>query len=330
MSGLTSKQSLFIALLGVAVLLGVTATLQLDLDDDGLSPVEEYRSGTSPTNADTDGDGLTDGEEKTHGTSPTQADTDNDGLTDAEELELGTDPTQADSDSDRLKDATELDIGTDPLTKDTDDDGLSDGLEYHNNARYPDANPLRTDIYIEVDEMEGTTLPRDETDKIVSQFADAPLENPDGTTGINLHFIYDDTLTAESRSTSLDLAAYYATDFNQKNRGYHYLVVVEDVYRGGNDVLGAASPGAMLVESRPEEDVTGRIAMHEIGHSLGLTKNVFDGIDSSEYYYRTYPSVMNYDSPPTSYGYSTGEASVNDFDDWGYLAKNMFTPPAAD
>lgn len=300
-----------------------------DTDGDGLDDGVEVHSNTDPTKVDTDGDGLTDGVERAYGTNPAQADTDGDGLTDREEQRYATDPTTADTDNDGLNDSKELTVGTNPTIPDTDDDGLTDGAEYHNTTLYPDADPLQKDIYIEVDEMQGQTLPRDEADTIATRFRNAPIDNPDGSTGINVHFRYDDTIPNQDRSTEVDFAALYLQQFNHVSQGYHYLIVVDNAYNNGENVNGAGREGAMMVESFDTPDKTGRIAMHELGHSLGLDKRVFKGIDSYTYSYTDYPSVLNYNSPDTVYTYSTGDSSPNDFNDWEFLTENMYTPPAS-
>ena len=73
-----------------------------DVDNDGLSALEEYQQGTDINNADSDGDGIKDGEELITGvdgfiTNPMIADTDGDGLTDGQEIEVGSDPTDVNS-----------------------------------------------------------------------------------------------------------------------------------------------------------------------------------------------------------------------------------------
>ena len=73
-----------------------------DVDNDGLSALEEYQNGTDINNADSDGDGIKDGEELITGadgfiTNPLIADTDGDGLTDGQEIEAGSDPTDVNS-----------------------------------------------------------------------------------------------------------------------------------------------------------------------------------------------------------------------------------------
>jgi hypothetical protein len=95
----------------------------LDLDNDGLTNLEEFQAGTIPNNPDTDGDGVMDGAEvhRMKGglpapTNPLVADTDGDGLSDGVETDTGT-----------FLDATHT--GTDPLKLDTDGDGAQDGQE---------------------------------------------------------------------------------------------------------------------------------------------------------------------------------------------------------
>jgi len=59
-----------------------------DPDHDGLTNLEDYRSGTNPWNgdSDTDGDGIDNRTEMARGTDPFNADTDHDGIPDGEDL----------------------------------------------------------------------------------------------------------------------------------------------------------------------------------------------------------------------------------------------------
>ena len=69
-----------------------------DLDDDGLSNIDESNNGTDPTNPDTDNDGLTDGMEVNQiDTDPLNPDTDDDGMDDGDEVYVGMEPDNADS-----------------------------------------------------------------------------------------------------------------------------------------------------------------------------------------------------------------------------------------
>lgn len=86
-----------------------------DVDEDGLTSLEEQRAGTDPIETDTDGDGLDDGSELRHGTGPGG----------------GSDPLVADTDDDELTDDSERRLGTDPRDRDTDDDGVIDGHEVY-------------------------------------------------------------------------------------------------------------------------------------------------------------------------------------------------------
>ncbi|WP_428820433.1 leucine-rich repeat domain-containing protein [Microbulbifer sp. MCCC 1A16149] len=71
----------------------------IDLDEDGLSNLEEFEAGTSPRNPDTDGDGMGDAYELANNLDPTvddaAADADEDGASNLEEFEAGTDPWDA-------------------------------------------------------------------------------------------------------------------------------------------------------------------------------------------------------------------------------------------
>ena len=65
----------------------------MDVDEDGLTMLEEYGQETDPLHPDTDWDGLKDGEEvKAYGTDPLNPDTDGDGIKDGDEILIGLDP----------------------------------------------------------------------------------------------------------------------------------------------------------------------------------------------------------------------------------------------
>jgi len=69
-----------------------------DMDNDGLTNLQEFEYGTNPFCIDTDGDGLTDYEEIfIYGTDPLNPDTDGDGLPDGLEIFYGMDPNKPDT-----------------------------------------------------------------------------------------------------------------------------------------------------------------------------------------------------------------------------------------
>lgn len=306
-----------------------SSPLKVDTDGDGLDDREEQIRGTDPTKQDTDGDGLDDAAEALeYLTSPIDPDTDDDGVNDSNEPRDEITPSNGDSDNDGLDDKTELEVGTDPFDPDTDGDGISDGTEVHNpDGLYPDANPLRKDVYVEVDEMENHELPRDEAQKIVESFADAPTPNPDNSQGITLHLIFDDTIEEETNTDPSDLRWIFNTEFNRSDTQYYYMAIVDYVYMEDNHALGGFASGDRIAvqDYSNNENATGSTAMHELGHALGLVPEVHQGIDSDQYSYQRYPSVMNYNAPGGVYEYSTGGNSEYDFDDWEYIADNLDT-----
>jgi hypothetical protein len=89
----------------------------LDLDEDGVSNLNEFINGTNPTHQDTDNDGLSDYVEiYVHQTSPISIDSDEDGLSDSDEILIHlTDPMLVDSDEDDFSDGDEvIKYSTDP------------------------------------------------------------------------------------------------------------------------------------------------------------------------------------------------------------------------
>ncbi|WP_211922594.1 hypothetical protein [Solidesulfovibrio aerotolerans] len=89
---------------------------------------------------------------------------------------------------------------TSPLSRDSDGDGLPDRWELHGytqNGVFVDlpalgANPWRKDLFVWMDYMvtPGSTSlapPQSVINNIVAVFNNAPVANPDGTTGITIH-----------------------------------------------------------------------------------------------------------------------------------------------
>ena len=81
---------------------------------------------------------------------------------------------------------------------DIDGDGIGNILEMRGydgdldgkiDVDYPGmgANPLKKDIFVEMDYMPGLLASEEELDRITESFAQLPLRNPNGTTGINIH-----------------------------------------------------------------------------------------------------------------------------------------------
>jgi hypothetical protein len=99
-------------------------------------------------------------------------DADGDGLGDAEEHRRGTDPTDPDTDGDRLRDGWEV-AGTAP-----------------GGVPLPDSDPTRMDLYVQVVAAEGIEPLSDrERSALRRAWATMPVENPDGSRGISLHYV---------------------------------------------------------------------------------------------------------------------------------------------
>lgn len=86
--------------------------LEFDLDQDGLTVIEELKAGTNSENDDTDFDTVPDGWEVAHALNP-----------------LAFDDAEEDADDDGLKNIEEFSFQTNPKNPDTDADNISDGIE---------------------------------------------------------------------------------------------------------------------------------------------------------------------------------------------------------
>lgn len=290
---------LAVAIVPLALALVVGGANAVDLDDDGRSVVTELQDGTDPFVADTDSDGLDDGRERTLGTDPTDSDSDGDGVDDFLEVtQRPTDPSLADTDDDGLEDGTELSgptnatvadtdgdglddgreraLGTDPLDPDTDGDRLADGAEVRgetaNGVPLPGADPLRIDLYAQVDRAPGVEeLDDAEFERLEEHFAAMPVENPDGSTGITLHLhrggVLDDVDPYDgSNDDHLD-------DASERARGdgraaVHGIVLVP--FEDGMPQIGYAyAPGDLvLVDAGISESARESVVVHELLHNV--------------------------------------------------------------
>lgn len=272
-------------------------------------------------------------------------DWDRDGLTTITGFRSGTnifDPLVLDSDADGLEDEEEIKYyHTNPLEPDTDDDGLPDGLE----VTLLGSNPLRMDIFVEVDWM-STTLEPSAISRLIKEFADAPIENPNGSTGITLHIDLDDQVPAvneiskEHKSGDWNDFWDYKEYYFSQREGFHYALICKIVKSYGR-ILGGSCPGYdfMVGTFRPDlfdgyyypPDVVGAIFMHELGHAIGLRPSVYEGIDSYKVTFSDYPSVMNYNTPrvPSDTDYAFyGYSNEGEFSDWNYLQEHGLEAPA--
>lgn len=207
---------------------------------------------------------------------------------------------------------------------DTDGDGLSDYIETHGYDYNRDgtididfprmgADPLKKDIFVEMDYMEGLLPAADELDQIVDIFSSYPVRNPNGTLGINLHLDagnargskYDlgggsQVPYSELPNGVLDITELRKTHSDQARQGLFHYMVWGDKY-GTNGSSGQAYVGGLdfLVSVGPSywswaQDIPSvRIGtfVHEFGHNLGIHHGGNDSVNFKP----NYLSVMNYE-----------------------------------
>jgi hypothetical protein len=294
--------------------------LSNDTDGDGLDDGRELALSTQPNLVDSDRDGVADGREVRAGTNPYLVDTDHDGVTDAAELAGETDPLVLDTDGDGLARDREFAAGTDPLNPDTDDDDLPDGPELDADDALPGADPLHKDVFVQVDYTGDRSLSATARGELRQTFATAPVENPDGNRGIDLHLRRGSRVAAGVDSDDLGDLAYDNEEFPCS--GYTYAVLAADISIDDRQVAGVGPPGTIAAAP------TASVFLHELGHSLGLLPEI-PGVDSYAVPFREYPSAMNYNAPRAFVDYSDGTAGPRDHDDWALIGREPFVSSTA-
>jgi FG-GAP repeat protein len=208
---------------------------------------------------------------------------------------------------------------------DTDGDGLLDDWELNGipytggdgvTRRFmlPGADPNYKDLYVEVDAMSGLSLSSTSISMLETAFNFAPVSNPDGFDGINLHILTDDTNLPHVAVWQTDgcwpldfdswRLSWYGTGVERsdpefpslleaKAKAYRYCIVADTA---GPDKVGGCAPipGDNLViyigASHLNDSDHAAAFMHELGHNLGLDHGGGDGLNGKP----NYPSIMNY------------------------------------
>jgi len=193
-----------------------------------------------------------------------------------------------DSDDDGLPDEREMEVGTDPDDPDTDGDGFSDGSEVAgetvDGTTLPGADPLRKDVYVQVTYGTGIQHLSDrEKAELRSAFGSAPVSNPDGSEGIEVHVDDEpprggDAGHSISVEGSVDRTRYVERFYDEETMGnrqcrYHHLVMAvidEDTAAGYGDSPGYLSIVDGTDVGRYGGTVSARVryAIHELLHNL--------------------------------------------------------------
>lgn len=206
---------------------------------------------------------------------------------------LAPNPASGDTDSDGLPDAQETALNSDPYDRDTDDDSLLDGWEVP--GGFPrglptggDLSPTHQDVVVEISrytQLDEASLPT-ELARVAALYNALPNVNPDGATGIRLHFAYLPPIP-EDRQHSGSWADCGNENFPARNRGLSHWMQVTP-WGGGQAMqtgdMGGCGPGW-------------QVFAHEFGHQLSLSH---EG-DSPCSWCPLYPSMMNY-----AFSYSLG------------------------
>lgn len=206
-----------------------------------------------------------------------------------------------------------------PAGRDSDGDGLPDLWERHGytvDGVFVDlpamgADPMHKDLFVWMDYMarpDGTSLAPSQAviDNIKAVFANAPVANPDGTTGIAIHPLlkfqvpFAETLgsAADENKVWVDFDALKALHFpTAYAKSFRYMIWANSYDESTSSGLARDIPATdFLVTLGLWEPAGGTdwaklgTFVHELGHCLGLTHG---GSDHGNYK-PNYLSVMNY------------------------------------
>lgn len=173
------------------------------------------------------------------------------------------------------------------------------------------ANPLKKDIFVEMDYMPGLLASEEELDRITEIFANMPIRNPNGTTGINIHLDAGSARSAkynlgggnEIPHQQLDSTMEKWHEIRRANmdseRGpaFHYMIWGDAHDEYGSSGLGYIGGLGFVVTVGPRfwgksatSDVRVATFVHELGHNLGLRHGGTEEVN----YKPNYMSIMNY------------------------------------
>jgi hypothetical protein len=148
------------------------------------------------------------------------------------------------------------------------------------------ADPNRKDIFVQLDYTSASlrdAVPCGELDMVVDAFANAPVSNPNGTSGVNLHL--DAGKSCPGRNYNLGGSKLFSAPdcgtagdvFNgdpiaeSRARSFH----IAGVGYCGSTYGAATLNGTMMAIFVPGAGIA-HLLMHELGHNLGLDHPIVD------------------------------------------------------
>lgn len=226
-----------------------------------------------------------------------------------------------------------------PTDPDADGDGFRDTVEASDQGLMQHADPQQKDIFIEISYANESLAPSNESlNRLQQAFDNAPVENPNGEDGIQVHIVRSDEpdptapTTISPRDYHSDVtngAGYWET----QDQGTYHVLMVDRIEEKESWTSGVTYPSEDAIIIRQQNDAgTGDSIMHEIGHQFGLLRGEYIGVDGLMDWER-YPSTMNYRSPDDCTASHTTSTCINGepysyssgvgHDDWEFIAENL-------
>jgi hypothetical protein len=216
-----------------------------------------------------------------------------------------------------------------PPGGDEDGDGLlnkweQNGIDFNNDNIIDllllDANPLHKDIYVEADYMTFHKPWMQAINNVIESFDNAPLSNPDGITGVNLHVDVDEEIEHKGTTNTINLINIRNSNFGTNDQRtdpnsanvisakllvYHYALFghsqpgtsssgISNGIPAMEFLVSLGAPGwgkdPMTSHNVGSTDQQEGTFMHELGHNLALRHGGIDNTNCKP----NYLSIMSY------------------------------------